>query len=325
MNTIRLISVCAIFVMLITAPVFAICGDADGNGMVTISDAIYGFQYLYGGGPALVNGCEFDQHEGFTANDISVLVNVCPWYNCDFSCTATLPPLPVSSDTTIEIIYPQYMWRGISQYTLKISLRSQLALEMLVLPLRIRIGGEIPQIDSIQFPANGTVSNSTLTAKKIYADSGYVSLALLSLMSETTSTRATIAKVFVTMPVANFDRPVAMEFVELSPLNAPAPDSSIRGMATDIGDITPVAPRLRSDCCSLAGDADANGIVTISDALEYICYIFGCGGGVAQNTAVCMGQYDANNDGHSSISDAVFLISYIFSGGPAPLCPYERP
>ncbi len=63
-------------------------------------------------------------------------------------------------------------------------------------------------------------------------------------------------------------------------------------------------------CPCIPGDADGNGILTISDAVYMINYIF------AGGPAPCNG--DANCDCTLSISDAVYLINYIFSGGPAP-------
>lgn len=61
------------------------------------------------------------------------------------------------------------------------------------------------------------------------------------------------------------------------------------------------------------GDADGNLIVTISDAVFLINYIFS--GGPAPET---MQHGDADCNGIITISDAVALINYIFSGGPAP-------
>ncbi|MFA6354532.1 MAG: S8 family serine peptidase, partial [Candidatus Paceibacterota bacterium] len=65
----------------------------------------------------------------------------------------------------------------------------------------------------------------------------------------------------------------------------------------------------------IAGDANGDGSVDISDAVYLISYIFS-GGPAPQPLAAG----DANGDGSVDISDAVYLISYIFSGGPAPKC-----
>lgn len=66
----------------------------------------------------------------------------------------------------------------------------------------------------------------------------------------------------------------------------------------------------------MCGDADNNGLFTISDAVYLISYIFAGGPAPAQ---LCLG--DADGNGLITISDAVYLISYIFAGGPAPHCP----
>ena len=64
------------------------------------------------------------------------------------------------------------------------------------------------------------------------------------------------------------------------------------------------------------GDADNTGIITISDAVYDISYIFA--GGPAPIPVVDAG--DANCDASVNISDAVFMINYIFASGPPPPC-----
>ena len=66
-------------------------------------------------------------------------------------------------------------------------------------------------------------------------------------------------------------------------------------------------------CDYVSGDADGNGIVTISDAVYLINYIFA--GGPSPSPEL---SGDADCNGIITISDAVYLINYIFSGGPAP-------
>ncbi len=62
------------------------------------------------------------------------------------------------------------------------------------------------------------------------------------------------------------------------------------------------------------GDADNNGLVSISDAVYMITYIFY--GGPLPVPNPLTGDTDCS--GSLSISDAVFLINYIYAGGPAP-------
>ncbi len=68
----------------------------------------------------------------------------------------------------------------------------------------------------------------------------------------------------------------------------------------------------------VCGDANGSGLVTISDAVFLINYIFG--GGPAP---YLISAGDANCNGQINISDVVYLINYIFVGGAAPCaaCP----
>jgi len=74
--------------------------------------------------------------------------------------------------------------------------------------------------------------------------------------------------------------------------------------------------RLSCDAVTLpqiCGDANADGIIDISDVVYLLAFIFS--GGPAPNPPAAG---DANGDGAVDISDVVYLIAYIFSGGPAP-------
>ncbi len=81
-----------------------------------------------------------------------------------------------------------------------------------------------------------------------------------------------------------------------------APDTNSNGVPDACDPVGPVC-----------GDADGNSIVTISDAVYLINYIFS--GGPAPSP---LSAGDADCNSIITISDAVYLINYIFAGGPAP-------
>ncbi len=62
------------------------------------------------------------------------------------------------------------------------------------------------------------------------------------------------------------------------------------------------------------GDVDGSGMISISDAVSLISFIFG-GGPAPDPLAVG----DANGDCKTNISDCVYLINYIFGGGSVPV------
>lgn len=90
--------------------------------------------------------------------------------------------------------------------------------------------------------------------------------------------------------------------------------SPFDGSYSDLGDafVTKVSKGY------ICGDADGSSIVTISDAVLLINYIFS--GGPAPDPLL---SGDADCSGGVTSSDAAYLISYIFSGGEAPcaVCP----
>ncbi len=84
------------------------------------------------------------------------------------------------------------------------------------------------------------------------------------------------------------------------------------------GETTTLSPFIVTRPGYICGDADGTAIVTISDAVYLISYIFA--GGPAPNPML---SGDSDCSGTVNISDAVYLINYIFAGGPAPCaaCP----
>lgn len=68
-------------------------------------------------------------------------------------------------------------------------------------------------------------------------------------------------------------------------------------------------------CCTVAGDADDNGVFNISDAVYIVNRVFKGG-----PTPPCCDAADANGDGVFNISDGVHIINRVFKGGPPPVC-----
>lgn len=75
---------------------------------------------------------------------------------------------------------------------------------------------------------------------------------------------------------------------------------------------------MKYDCSATfrRGDADNDGLVTVSDVTYLVNFVFGSG--PAPKPTLSVGDADCN--GFVDISDAVYLINYVFGAGPAP-CP----
>jgi hypothetical protein len=63
------------------------------------------------------------------------------------------------------------------------------------------------------------------------------------------------------------------------------------------------------------GDANADGEISVSDAIYIINYLFK--GGLSPNL---LRAGDVNCDGKITVSDVVYLVNYLFRGGPPPAC-----
>ncbi len=66
---------------------------------------------------------------------------------------------------------------------------------------------------------------------------------------------------------------------------------------------------------AICGDADANGMLTISDASALGAYIFAEG-----PAPIPLLVADMDGNGIISISDVVYFINYVFFSGPSPRC-----
>ncbi len=89
-------------------------------------------------------------------------------------------------------------------------------------------------------------------------------------------------------------------------------------LAKDLWDVSTAGSPSLSVKVYRCGDADGTGIITISDAVRLINYIFA---GAQAPSPIQAGDADCN--GSINISDAVRLINYIFAGGMVPCgnCP----
>ena len=70
------------------------------------------------------------------------------------------------------------------------------------------------------------------------------------------------------------------------------------------------------DTSFLRGDANADGLVNISDAVSSLSFLFT--GGVRP---YCLDAADTNDDGVIDISDPIALLAHLFLGDTAPAYP----
>lgn len=293
------------------------CGDFNGDSNTTVVDIVAGAQYLFEGGtpPADFDLADFDRCQKYTFRDQAFLLNctfACEFFNTQ--CPPVNPPYVAGLDSTVRIVYPEAIPPRQTHYAIDLRHYSPHGMQGYCLPLKLRINGAVPVIDSVVFPLTVQQPPYMMTRSFIDAANGTVTLVALGIQNG--SADSYFARIFVTVAFSAVEQPLSIEYVNLTPAQAPVgQEDAITPYAISGSPFEEFSPRLEPTCCLVAGDADDNGIVNVSDVLKYLCFFFGgCFEGL------CAEAMDVNHSNTVSISDAVYLIQYIFSHGPVPTC-----
>lgn len=103
-----------------------------------------------------------------------------------------------------------------------------------------------------------------------------------------------------------------------TPAGSGSVEYSLRGVAfgifSEMTDCIVDLPILFIRC-----DADMNSVLTISDAINVLGYLF------SSTTPVCLDALDCNDSGSINIADPVLLLDLLFGNGPLPPLPYPTP
>lgn len=311
----------SILIILLSAPPLAAqdceCGDVDCDGSWSNGDAVYLLHYLFGGGPPPpvepMDWANWDDHEILTISDAWHILKFIFGEHSTPICPPPYGPLEPVVDSSVVLYYTDWIPYGASSATIALTLQDDLAPGFFgfSLPLRIRVDGGIPTIDSL------IVHYEYFTDYNVYPDSGYVAIGAVPMFANTSGFPGLIAHIFLTVPPEPWERAVTMEWVRLTPIQAPTDDRTVIPMIYHhAGDELPaVEPILTPHCCVTPGDANMDGTVNIADAVFNLqCIFVDCWG------HPCDKHLDANCDGTWNVVDIVHLINYIFKGGPPPCC-----
>ncbi len=311
-----LITVTILFTFLPSNAHAQACGDANGNGVLNVSDIVYMLNYLFEAGPPPPDFdiADFDLHQEWTVNDASIILS-CTFGGCDPSqfCPPTIPAWnPVATDgfrIRHTAAFPAHLDHSVVNLALDAT-----GLTGFQLPVRILVDTIPAQIDSVQFPVNGSIFEGNPNFLVLPSAPGVFVMASLPIFTYPSGS-APLARVFISTSVDTASRLIHLEFADYVPAQAPVGhDTPITPMIATWN--VPVKPSFLGTCCLVPGDANGDGACTISDAIYLINYYFA--GGPAPMECLALG--DANGSGSLNISDAVWIINYIFMGGPAPLC-----
>ena len=284
-----------------------VCGDIDGNGFYNISDYVYIAQFLFSNGPAPAPCHDIDGYDLITIRDLVLGASMQP-----ASCVTQ--PKIVAQPTNQMTIWYQRLFsqnQSTSTFPLEFTNTSSINIRAFDLPLAVRVDGQIPLSISVSL-AGSTWPDQNIAVK---IDTAAGTILLSDLTGSVPPGTYTLCYITIEMPFSTSTRYTSFTYTDLGPYMTGAfepPNSACRYPMFLDDNLNPWKPELRSGC--LCGDANGDGLFTVSDISFIIAHIFGGPFGVP-----CL--LDANGSGGASISDAVYLISYVFLGGPEPHCP----
>jgi len=290
-----------------------LCGDANGNGFLELCDASHMMNYLFTGGPAPEEPllAEMDYHEGITIMDPAMIYHT--WLTCDLfdpPCPPSYPPLAPTLNENIKIFHVAQIPAEVSDFALTLTLASPLEdTYVLCLPIKIRIGSEVPMIDSVCFP--GSESNFVSEISRVYVnqESGILAFGgqayMFSLADEDL-----FATIYISVEPHPIARPITIEMTKLVPQESPTQDSTIFPLVGGYCMQFIHEPVLIAYIC---GDANGDETVNVSDVVHLINYVFAEG-----DAPFPLESGNANCDDSVNISDAVHIVNYIFLGSAPP-------
>lgn len=301
------------------------CGDFNGDGWLTVVDAVNAINYLYMDGvpPFDYDWADADGYQRYTLNDLAILTRhlflplpppICP----------PGPDIltgPVNDSIylhTFETSFPaaEMFPPGQNELAVHYHLTTDVPLSTVSLAFRMRVAGEIPTIDSVTLPPSDMTSFQYLS--KVNHDSGKVAIGLIAVSSDNNIPPGTYEYGYVYLSVPPMDsvwRPITVEWDSLTAgLDA---EWTHYPFAVGAGKQDVWTPSIYRFPCigEIRGnvDYDPDDGINITDLVYLVTYMFQSGW-----PPVCFEEVDLEVDLQLDISDLIYLVNYMFQAGPPP-------
>jgi choice-of-anchor B domain-containing protein len=196
-----------------------VCGDADGNGVLSGTDVFRLRDYLYNGASAPVGPSDVDDYSLHTARDISVMARNLIVGSPALICPPANPKLTPVFDSAFQIVYDETFPAGASSLAMRIHIKVAESLACVSLPLRVRVGGLEPAITSISIdiaPPAMEVRESVIGGGGTFLIGGACYEPLTAIRPGVPR----IATVNLSMPPSASDRAIELTWVEFPPMEA---------------------------------------------------------------------------------------------------------
>ncbi len=314
------VSFVCVLLCLALAPnsVLAVCGDVNSSGSLAVNDLVYGIAWLSGSGaaPSDFAQADADDYANFTVRDLAHILNFLFSGGPAPVCPPTNPKFAPAPNPNLNVSYSTVFPASTTTFAIDINFSNAVAIvpSGYCLPFTVKVDGVSPA--TLAFTADGNWPSAPNGIIDIGGTTGTLLILgyyPLNVSANTWKMGTLTITMASSSPVA---RTISLTYTALPPLQGGLPvNEPLMSNSTPTKDaavaIEATVPFVNGK--SPCGDADGNGLLTISDAVFLINYIFS--GGPAPGLLI-FGDADCSKI--INISDAVYLINYIFMGGSAP-------
>jgi len=200
------------------------CGDANGDGNVTISDWIYLFYYCFMNGPPPPLNPAIGDMDGYgstTIRDIDYLRRYLLEGSPAPYCNPGSEYAPTGEPSDAIIVYPNLLPANDSTIAVTINYQNNSSIVGFALPLKITVEGDIPLIESALFSSRITNLDG-LEAATIDSAEGTVNVGFCAGISNVFSPGSgLILTLNLKITPAVYDRQIQVDTIRLAPFNYP--------------------------------------------------------------------------------------------------------
>lgn len=228
----------------VESDVAAICGDVDASGAITITDLVSLYNYCYTGTavPPGVADADCDDYDSLNIRDLAYLDAWIFLGGAAPTCPPTQPeyaPTVVLSDTVFfsDSVVPALATSG----SVTIAYTNAATVVGYALPLSIKVGSEIPHIDSVVRASIGGCSSPTQIGVDTAA--GAVNLAGMCYTGNIAPGTNDLAAIYFSVASQPYDRAIVFDTLRLPVSNSPMfIRSDLTGIVPHISFPTEIVP-----------------------------------------------------------------------------------
>lgn len=245
--------------LLAPASALAVCGDADGDGVLSAGDFLRVFSYLLENGDPPTADSDADGYELNTIRDVGFVVWNLVANDPALVCPPGAPPLVPTLDSGHILIYDEVFPAGAETHGLSLRLVHADSVAAFTLAMRIRVNGVVPFIGNVDWAPG--LSAYDLKQKHSLPLTGELVLGGVSFLRAGLPGPGdhALATVELFLPAVDSNRVITVELVSLPPVEPSGPANYT--MLVSPG-LSTVRPLVLGTC---AVDVDQDGVADCAD------------------------------------------------------------